>query len=174
MVYGVMQTHYGHEYRWLFTGEEIQRQMSARGRQLTLDDETWVSFWPIGGSNSSDAVITRLDSDDKIKNFLTERADSELDDPTLCDIAEFYVTVDVEDGSCTQEYLDKFGLTLKELEQTDDKFDRRQNSEKMISDLKACGYEDFDYEKPFYGDNSDMRYSELCSLWEQCCNRGRS
>ena len=174
MVYGVMQTHYGHEYRWLFTGEEIQRQMSARGRQLTLEDETWVSFWPFGGSNSSDAVITRLDSDDKIKNFLTERADSELDDPTLCDIAEFYVTVDVEDGSCTQEYLDKFGLTLKELEQTDDKFDRRQNSEKMISDLKACGYEDFDYEKPFYGDNSDMRYSELCSLWEQCCNRGRS
>lgn len=174
MVYGVMQTHYGHEYRWLFTGEEIQRQMSARGRQLTLDDETWVSFWPFGGSNSSDAVITRLDSDDKIKNFLTERADSELDDPTLCDIAEFYVTVDVEDGSCTQEYLDKFGLTLKELEQTDDKFDRRQNSEKMISDLKACGYEDFDYEKPFYGNNSDMRYSELCSLWEQCCNRGRS
>jgi len=174
MVYGVMQTHYGHEYRWLFTGEEIQRQMSARGRQLTLDDETWVSFWPFGGSNSSEAVITRLDSDDKIKNFLTERADSELDDPTLCDIAEFYVTVDVEDGSCTQEYLDKFGLTLKELEQTDDKFDRRQNSEKMISDLKACGYEDFDYEKPFYGNNSDMRYSELCSLWEQCCNRGRS
>lgn len=172
MVYGVMQTHYGQEFRWLFSEEEILRQMNRHGRQLTLEDETWVSCWPIGGSNSSDAVITRLDSDEEIKNFLTERADNELDDPTLFGIAEFYVAVHVEDGSCTQDYLDKFGLTLKDLEQTDDMFDRRKNSEKMISDLKACGYEDFDYERPFYGYNRCMRYSELCSLWEQCCNRG--
>ncbi len=174
MIYGVMQTHYGHEYRWLFTGEEILNQLSGRNYPIELGEETWVSYWPIGGSNSSDTKIARLDSDEAIKNFLTAPEYNDYEDPMLVDIAEFLVTVDVEDGSCTQEYLDKFGLKVSELIQTDDINGHYATAKKMIEELKAVGYEDFDYNNPFYGNNRDMRYSELYSLWEQCCNRGRA
>ena len=37
----------------------------------------------------------------------------------------------------------------------------------MIKDLKASGYEDFDYNNPFYGENRDMTFDELCDLYEE-------
>jgi len=37
----------------------------------------------------------------------------------------------------------------------------------MFRLLQAQGYDTLDYSNPFYGDNRDMRFSELCDLCDQ-------
>lgn len=169
MIYGVMQLNHGHEYRWLFTEDEVSAQFQAYN---IVPFEGEVELWPIGGSNSGVATLTELENDEAIKCFLTDPGEGpDVEDPMLVDIAEYLVTVDTGYGACTQEYLDKFGFQAEHLTQRDDKYHRFAQCEKMIATLKSVGYEDFDYERPFYGENRDMRYSELCSLYEQCIGR---
>ena len=94
----------------------------------------------------------------------------DLEDPTLVDIAEYLLTVDVDCGSCTQEFLDKFGFTMKELEQYDDIYHHRANAERMIAEILSSESElrdAIDSESPFYGESSDMRYSELCEIYDE-------
>lgn len=173
MIYGVLQSHYGHDYRYLYTEEQLIEESQHTGIDDLLERAKAgesVSYWPIGGSNSSDAVFTPLNSDDEILGFLHENAGADYEDPMLVDLAEYINSIATDEG-CAQEYLDKFGLKASELEAGDDRYDR---AVKMIADLKAAGYEDFDYERPFYGNNREMRYSELCNLHEVAMGQSRA
>lgn len=177
--YGVSQSRYGHEYRWIFTEEEMISQI---GKELfdnlsntygSLEKENWWVdiLFPMGGSNSSATEITYLKDDEAIKAFLTAPAlGPDLEDPMLIDIAEYLLTIDVDCGSCTQQFLDKFGLNMRDLEQDDDQYNHRKESERMIAELLSSGntYDDvIDRDNPFYGDSSDLRFNELCDIYEE-------
>lgn len=173
MIYGVLQMCHGHDYRYLFTREQIIAASRHTGIADLLDRaETGgsVSYWPIGGSNSSDAVFTPLDSDEAILAYLKENLGADCEDPSLVELSEYINSIATDEG-CAQEYLDKFGLTASELEAGDSKYDE---AVRMIAELKAAGYEDFDYDNPFYGDNRGMRFSELCAIHEACMGQSRA
>lgn len=184
--YGVSQSFHGHEYRWVFTEEEIISQIGEDVWSDITQGEDYYGLpkespyledvgFPIGGSNSSATLIETLSNDDEIKVFLTRPADGpDIDDPMLVDIAEYLLTVDVDCGACTQEFLDKFGFTMKDLEQLDDCYQHKSESERMIAELLSStdAYENgidgvIDRDNPFYGFSSDMRYSELCDIYEE-------
>ena len=167
MIYGVTQLDHGHEHRWLFTEDEVAIQLQEQDIVL-IDDQ--VDLWPIGGSNSEPSYLKELWSDEDIKEFLTAPGEGpNSDDPMLVDIAEYYVTVDTDEGSCTQEYLDKFGFDAEKLTQYDDKYQRRSECDKMIAALKEINFEDLDYTSPYYGSSRDMQYSTLCAAYESFC-----
>lgn len=167
MIYGVTQLDHGHEHRWLFTEEEVAIQFQKYGLVLT-DDQ--VDLWPIGGSHSEPSYLQELCSDEDIKEFLTAPGEGpNSTDPMLAEIAEYYVTVDTDEGSCTQEYLDKFGFDAEKLTQSDDKYQHYAECVKMIAALKEINFEDLDYTNPYYGSSYDMRYSTLCTAYKSLC-----
>ena len=164
--YGVNQSCHGHEYRWIFSEDVLQKQMYQNAS--VPDDDCIDCGFPIGGSNSSATFIKYLPTEKDIKDFLTETAlgpDSE--DPMLCDIGEYLLTVDTDYDSCTDIFLKKFGLTQPNLEQIDDAHAHRANTLSMFHDLMVAGIHKLDFKNPFYGRQSDMRYSELCALHDQ-------
>lgn len=169
--YGVTQSHCGHEYRWIFTKEEIERNIGE-----FEDDEYLDVHYPMGGSNSSATHFLPLENDEQVFAFMTGEAEGpDLEDPMLVDIAEYLMTVDTDCGSCTQEFLEKFGLNKKDLEQFDDCYSHRIESERMIAEMlqyeenlpSLASYKAIDRDNPFYGESSDMRYSELCEMYEE-------
>lgn len=166
--YGVSQSFHGHEYRWIFTKEEIERNIGA------FEDNDYRDIgYPIGGSNSSATYFLPLENDEQILAFMTGEAEGpDLEDPMLVDIAEYIMTVDTDCGSCTQEFFEKFGLKREDLEQFDDCYSHRFNSEKILEELIRSGmYDDkIDRNSPFYGFSADMRYSELCDMYEEYMN----
>lgn len=180
--YGVEQSCHGHVYRWIFDEETVSREMLSGGNvpsNICLD-----MCWPIGGSNSSSTWVMLLDGDNEIGGFLSGTPGCEYEDPTLCDIAEFYKTVDTGRGSCTSYWLQKFGLTEKECETDDDAESHRKKAEEMIEALAAfesnvnhlrySKYDDLyliDYKNPFYGLSRDMRFSELEELYARYCGQ---
>ena len=83
----------------------------------------------------------------------------------LVDIAEYMLTISTDDGSCTQMFLDKFGFKACTL--FDDKYGTMEEANQMIAALKEAGYEEFDYEDPFYGENRDMTIQELRNLYKK-------
>lgn len=173
MIYGVLQSHYGQDVRYLFTEEQIIAESQRTGINDLLERAKAgesVSYWPIGGSNSGDAVFTPLDSDEVILAYLKENLGVDLEDPMLVDLAEYCNYVDTDEG-CAQEYLDKFGLSASELKVGDSKYDE---AVRMIADLKTAGYEDFNYDNPFYGNNREMRFSELCAIHEALMGQSRA
>ena len=162
LYYGVEQSHCGHEYRFVFEKEEVERIVD----HIALGEYTDY-FWPMGGSNSSATCITELNGREEIKAFLTAPNEGpDVEDPMLVDLAEYILTIDTEEG-CAQKFLDKFGLTAKELEQYDSRYDE---CESMIAELKDLT-DEIDFENPFYGDSREMRYSELCDLYEGLIKR---
>lgn len=157
MYYGVEQSHCGHEYRFIFTKEEVENSLDhiAVGEYSDY-------FWPMGGSNSSATRIIELDGDEEIKTFLLSPCEGpDVEDPMLVDLAEYILSIDTDEG-CAAEFLDRFGLTANELEQHDSRYDE---CAEMIAELKGLT-DEIDYDNPFYGDSKDMRYSELCNLYE--------
>lgn len=166
--YGVTQSFHGHEYRWIYTEEVLSRDMYEGGQ--VPDQDCYDCLFPIGGSNSSATFIQFLKDDDEIKTFLTSPGEGpDLEDPMLVDIAEYLVTIDNDCGSCTDQFMDKFHLSYNELEMFDDDQQRQAKVIEMTEALKESGYQDFDYGNVFYGCNRDMRYSELCDLYEAHC-----
>ena len=164
-IFGVSQYCHGHEYRWIFDEKTLKEELKTDD-VLSCSGED-IGF-PIGGSNSSATWITELEGLSGAKTFLTAAGDGpDSEDPMLVDIAEYLLTVDTGDGSCTKEYLDKLGLKAEDLTQYDDDYSHQKKAESMIKDLKAAGYEDFDYDNPFYGENSDMTFYDLNDLHEE-------
>lgn len=178
--YGITQSHCGHEYRWIFTKEKVMLQLGEEFFQELIEDygpiggdirNTWdidVEF-PIGGSNSSATYFQLLNNDEEAKYFLCKPAlGPDVEDPTLVDIAEYLLTVDTNYDSCTQEFIDKFGLNLSDLEQYDDEDHHREKAEQMIATLLSTDQFDdiIDRENPFYGFSSDLRFSTLCDMYE--------
>lgn len=170
-IYGVEQAFHGHIYRWIFTEDEIRRQFSTC--ELDYDDIVEDGayediLWPIGGSNSSSTGFHELNSNDDIEAFLTTSGEPENDDPSLVEIAEFLCDVSSDDdGQVTGEYLEKLGLTAADCHFEDDAYGSQEKAQKLINGLMQAGYEDFDYEDPFYGENSSMRLSELSALYTE-------
>lgn len=168
--YGVTQSHCGHEYRWIYDEETIKNHI---GEIYTNEYEN--IYFPMGGSNSSATYIIALKNDEEARVFLTSKREPDLQDPTLVDIAEYLMTVDTDCGSCTQEFLEKFGLNRKDLEQFDDCYNHRSESERMIAEMLQyeenlpylASYQAIDRDNPFYGESRDIRYSELCAMYEE-------
>ena len=174
--YGVVQSHCGHEYRWIY--EELAVKHAVDMYENIPENETLDIRWPMGGSNSSATVFYPIETDEDARSFLTAPGEGpDLEDPMLVDLAEYLVTVEADEG-CTGEFLERLGLSAEALTQYDDEFGRCENSARMIA--KMARYESFlhrlgmefedcegvDFDNPFYGDSREMRYSELCELYE--------
>lgn len=170
-LFGVLQSDHGHEYRWIFEEDSLIDQLNEWGIDYVPEDGNGDDIgFPIGGSNSSSTFFTVLNSDADVRKFLTEPGFTDSADPMLVDCAEFYVTVDTDDdyyGAVTSQYVQKLGLTPEELEQDDDAYGDCEIIEKIADYFASIGYDEFDYEDPFYGDNSDMRVSELIDLYHE-------
>lgn len=165
-IYGVTQYDYGHEYRFLFREEDVRQNMFD-GKEIE-DGISMDCGWPIGGSNASATWASKLADDEDIKAFLIAEAyGPDLEDPMLIDIGEYLLSVSGDYDSCTDEYVKKLGLSYDSLVQTDDQYHRRAAVTIIAAFLKSRGVTDFDCDNPFYGDNSDMRFSDLCDRAEK-------
>ena len=163
--FGVSQMCHGHEYRWIYDSKTLVKELELLSEDEILNMSDSELFFPIGGSNCSVTWIEELKTDEEAKNFLTAGGDGpDSDEPMLVDIAEYLLTISADDGSCTQKFLKKFGLT--EYTVCDDKHGTMKEAEQMIEALKAAGYEDFDYANPFYGENRFMTLQELRDLYK--------
>lgn len=163
--YGVEQTHYGVGYRWIFDEETLSKEVYDGD---SVPDEDEIDYFPIGGSNSGPSKIVKLDSDEEIKAFLTAPAlGPDYDDPALGDIGDYYLSVENDCNSCTDKFVKKFNLTYEGLQQFDDIDEHYANVERMAKFLKKINYPDFNYDDPFSGKNREMRYSELCDIYEK-------
>lgn len=169
--YGVIQSHCGHEYRWIYDEDTLTKNIG----EIHAGESEDIHF-PMGGSNSSSTLIVELKSDEDARAFLTCLGDGpDMEDPTLVDIAEYLVSVEPESDCCTKSFMDKFGFNLNDLIQYDDCYNHRSKSEQMIAEmlqyednlLELSNYRVIDRDNPFYGESSDMRYSELCSMYEE-------
>ena len=164
--YGVSQLNHGHEYRWIYE-ESVLSKNIYDNNSVPNEDNLDCSF-PIGGSNSSSTWIKKLNDLSEIKDFLTAPAEGpDSEDPMLIDIAEYLLTISTEDNSCTEQFLKQLNLTTDNLEQTDDKYKHKENAIKIFNYLNSINYPNFDHNNPFYGNNKDMTYSELCDIYKQ-------
>jgi hypothetical protein len=164
--FGVTQMCHGHEYRWIYDGATLVKELNLLSEDEIEKQSDSELYFPIGGSNCSATWILELDSDEKAKHFLTDGGDGpDSEEPMLVDIAEYMLTISTDDGSCTQMFLDKFGFKACTL--FDDKYGTMEEANQMIAALKEAGYEDFDYEDPFYGENRDMTIQELRNLYKK-------
>ena len=165
--YGVSQSYHGHEYYYVFTKSGIERYVKPFE---SAEEINGMYEFPVGGSNSSVAFIKELNGDEEVVSFLKETGlGPDFEDPCLVDLAEYSKSIDTDDecwSSCTKIFLDKYNINPEEYEFTDCRYDE---AAAMIEELRKAGYEDFDYSDPFYGENRDMTYDELCELYEEVC-----
>lgn len=170
-LFGVTQSHYGHEYRWIFEENALNEQVKECGYDEPIQDGDWLDiYFPIGGSNSSAAYFEELKTDADIRKFLTAPGYTDSDDPSLVDCGEYALTIDTDDdyyGAVTSKYVKKLGLTPEELEQDDDAYGSCKTIEQIANYFAKIGYDEFDYDDPFYGDDSDMTVSELIELYHE-------
>ncbi len=162
-LFGVSQSHCGHEYRWIFDEREIERQLNWIPQCNTCED----ILWPMGGSNSSATFFETLPDMDAVEAFLVTPGEPDLDDPELVDIGEYLATAETGDGSITQECIDYLEIPLEKLAIQDDCYGRKEEILKRCADLKEIGFSDFDVDNPFYGENKGMCYSEFCDMYEK-------
>jgi len=168
-VYGVEQSNHGHLYRWIFTPESWKSFSEGFDNHEFDENKTkWIDIGcPIGGSNSAATYIAELSSLNEVKGFLLSEYTTDYDDPTLVDIAESIYTIDTSDnyyGSITKKFVELFQIPENELTKDNSLYEA---TEKMIAEIKSFDEEEFsgiDYSNPFYGESSDMRYSELSAL----------
>lgn len=162
VIYGISQMHHGHEYRWIFTEEAVSK--AVYNDNEVPGDDCKDCRWPIGGSNSSATWIKRLDGDEAIRKFLLAPGDGpDVEDPLLCDIGEYILTVADDCGSCTEEVAEKLGMDISKLEQFDDASRHREEVLRLFEAARKKGL-DLDFENPFYGKDKNMRFSELETL----------
>jgi len=161
--YGVSQSDHGHQYRWIFESDKIHDRLG--GEPDTSED----ILFPIGGSNSSSTFFTPLNDDIDVIRFLLSPGEIDKEDPTLCEIGEYALTLGGGTGldDCTQHFLDKYGIYDDAIINRSDDADRhRAKVLQMTEDLKNAGYMEFDSENPFYGKDRHMRFSDLEAIYE--------
>ncbi len=169
-IVGVAQAHCGHFYKWLFTKNAIADQFDENDIELEIEDGLVEDIlWPMGGSNSSATSFTLFESDEDVKKYLTTPELIDYEDPMLIDIGEYMCDPGVSgyDGDITFPYMEKLGLSYDDCCFRED-CDRYYTLVGIMAlALENCSCMDFDFLNPFYGQNRDMRYSELCELYEQ-------
>ena len=167
---GVEQSCHGHLYRWIYTEEGwAEFSQGYDNHEFNEDGTKWIDIGcPIGGSNSSATYITKLNSIDEVKGFLLAPYETDLDDPTLADIAEGIYTIDTDDEYClaiTTEFIKLLNIPEKELTKDNSLYEVAADLVAQIKEMDKEETSGIDYENPFYGDSSDMRYSELQNIY---------
>ena len=154
-LYYVSQSHYGHEYVWIYDDESL---LKAAGKEIYECIQDWLKgedstcidiLFPMGGSNSSATYIVKLNSEEEARDYLlkTPACCEDYENPMLVDIAEYIRTINTDEGSITQEILDKYNLKAEDLEQFDYRYD----------ELIELGIKPDD----FYEDRRDDRYWDV-------------
>lgn len=173
--YGVTQFCHGAEHRWIF--DEMTLQGILGDKPIPTDGDMDI-LWPIGGSNSSVTSFELLENDDEIHLFLIGATDLG-DDCLLCDISEYYLTVETDCGSCTEEFIEKFDLDSEELDKTDDCFYRCERMESMIAELTE--YESHLSELDALSkmgfaflDEDNLCFSDLCEIYNEFLQKKES
>lgn len=178
--YGVEQSKYGHCCQWIFDEATVSREMYDGGP--VIDGDCKDVSWPMTGSNAGSTSVVRLETPEEIEGFLLGTSMCEYEDPSLCDMSEYYKTVETDEESSTKFWLSKLNLTQKMCEQCDDEEEHYSKAKAMIDALESVkdtvsGSNDprwddlyqIDYENPWYGQSRDMYFSELQDLYEKYC-----
>lgn len=116
--YGFTQLSHGADHVFIFTKEQIEEENPEILPYMPTkeDEDTEISFFPIGGSNSADASVSLLKGDAAAKEYLTREAyGPDYEDPPISAYSEYYWGLMTDEG-CMQELLDKFGLKKEDVE----------------------------------------------------------
>lgn len=178
--YGVEQSKHGHCHQWIFDEASVSRGMYDGG--TVVDGDYIDCSWPLTGSNAGSTSIVKLETPKEIEEFLLGTSMCEYEDPSLCDISEYYKTVEISHDSSTRFWLKKLNLTQKMCEQCDDAEEHYSRAKEMIEALEAVKdthqYESdskwddlykVNYEDPWYGFSRDLQFSELQDLYQKYC-----
>lgn len=179
--YGVEQSKYGHCCQWIFDENTVSKEMYDGGE--VVDGDCMDVSWPLTGSNACSTSIVKLDSPKEIEDFLLGTSMCEYEDPSLCDIAEYYKTVEIDHDSSTKFWLNRLNITQKMCEQCDDSeehFSRAKSMIDALETLKDSVFKDndskwddlykIDYDDPWYGQSRDVKFSELQDLHQKYCS----
>lgn len=166
--YGLSQYLHGAEHRFIYSEDKLKELLLKEEIISRLDSEILeldgedIGF-PFGGSNSSATWFSQITNTKEAEEFLSAEAVTEYEDPMLCDVAEYYLRIETEDKDLsTLEVLNALGKTVEDYDKAH--CEEYLKAEGFIAQLGNSGYQDFDYENPFYGKDSDMRMSELEGL----------
>lgn len=171
-LYGVSQFSHGHEYRFIFEEDVLRKKMHDGG--LLPEEDCIDCGFPISGSNSSATSIIYLPDKLAAYNFLiTPGCGPDSEDPTLEEIAEYIATVSDDYGSCTRQVAEDPGFDISELEWDDTPDGKKERVESMMAFFKEhgvtkCNGIPLDFDNPFYGISSEVRWNELCDLYDKC------
>ena len=163
-VYGVEQSNYGHCYRWIFEKSEISKHITE------FDENECNSIdcgFPIGGSNSSSTYIVKLNDLDEINDFLLDDYKTDIENPTLIDIAEGVCTISTDDNSITSFFVKLFNIDDEDLTRDNYYWDIALKMVKTIEKFDTLKNSGIDYEDAFYGKSKYMRLSELEALFKK-------
>lgn len=156
------QSNHGHIYRYVYTDKELKQELEKYNLLDFLEDKQCADIgFPIGGSNSSSTYFIECKTEKEVVEWLESAVEVDYDDPMLVDLSEGIMDIELNEG-CAKYFVDKYNID------TQTRWDSRYDEcNKMIQELKSLGYEYFDYDDAFYGDNSDMTYYELYTLYHE-------
>ena len=170
-IFGVSQIEKNIEYRWLFKEQQILSALGIKCGSLAEEADMDCDFPIHSNGYTSSTYFVELDGYDAIYDYLMKKADGpDSEDPTLSKIGNYILIVNTDYESITKEYLDMFCIDTKDpaLMQYDTrKFEILKKAEIM----KKKGFDRFDYENPFDGQNSNMTYSQFCVLFNYVMSR---
>ncbi len=98
--YGIIQSNHGADHVFLYTEDQIKQDFTDLDIDVDLlpvptNSPIDLDGYPIGGSNSGAAQIFFLNDEEAAINFLSQKAlGTDYDDPELCDLAEYYWSID--------------------------------------------------------------------------------
>ena len=154
---GLIQYCHGAEHRYIYSEDKLEEIL--KNKDLLDDNENLYDIsgseilFPIGGSNSSATWFQKIETLEDADRFLSRECETEYDDPTLIDIAEYYMSVETKDTNYGDKRVDTdyiltlLGKTFRDYDVN--KYPGLKEVEKQIEILKQSGYENFDYERPF-------------------------
>lgn len=91
---------YNHEHRWIFNKKELKEKLNIKEKEIK---ENLFSFDDYFILNGSPCVIKEAKNIDEIISFLKEdNKGPDLEDPTIVDIAEYYLTIDTDTGQAAR------------------------------------------------------------------------
>ena len=148
-IYGISQSHYGHEYAWIVDKDELATmgQMETFMRQIREYGCGIIE----GGGNWSNTYIYPLNSLEEAKSFLTTPGEADSEDPMLIEIAEYIYTIDETEG-ITKGICEQLRINASDYECGDPRYD----------ELIKLGVKPED----FYGELRDATYCEVADKYE--------
>lgn len=178
--YGLSQYCHGAEHRFIYDEDTLKELLKEekceeilevmKEKDDVFDFEAEDIGFPIR-NHSSATWFYKIKTLEDADLFLSMACETEYEDPELIDVAEYYMSIETKETNygneenSTDYILELLGKTPQDY--NTDKLPEVEEIEKQIELLKQAGYKDFDYERPFYGENKSMRVSELHDLVEE-------